>query len=59
MWDVLGVLGAGVAEDEIVNDNLDLETADFPAVYAYASQAGRERKARGSSYLTRISRLTY
>lgn len=41
VWDVLGWLGAGMAEDEILGEHPDLEKADFPAVYQYAAEAGR------------------
>jgi len=43
VWDVLDMLASGMTEDEILDDYPYLEKADFPAVYAYASQAGRER----------------
>lgn len=33
-WDVLGWLGAGMTEEQI------LEKADFPAVYQFAADAG-------------------
>lgn len=46
VWDVLDMLASGMSEDEILFDFPYLEKADFPAVYAYASQAGRERIAR-------------
>ena len=46
VWDVLDMLASGMTEDEILRDYPYLETADFPAVYAYASQAGRERRSR-------------
>jgi uncharacterized protein (DUF433 family) len=46
VWDVLDMLPSGMAEDEILSDYPYLEKADFPAVYAYASQAGRERLSR-------------
>ena len=39
------MLAAGMTEDEILSDYPYLEKADFPAIYAYASQAGRERKS--------------
>ncbi len=42
VWDVLDML----TEDEILDDFPYLEKADFPAVYAYASQFGRERLSR-------------
>jgi uncharacterized protein (DUF433 family) len=41
VWDVLGM-----TENEILEDFPYLEKADFPAVYAYASQFGRERLSR-------------
>ena len=46
VWDVLDMLASGMTEDEILNDYPYLEKADFPAIYAYASQTGRERKSR-------------
>jgi uncharacterized protein (DUF433 family) len=46
VWDVLDMLASGMTEDEILREYPYLEKADFPAVYAYASQAGRERIAR-------------
>jgi uncharacterized protein (DUF433 family) len=46
VWDVLDMLAAGMTEDEILQDYAYLEKADFPAVYAYAAQTGRERKSR-------------
>ena len=46
VWDVLDMLASGMTEDEILRDYPYLEKADFPAVYAYASQAGRDRVSR-------------
>jgi uncharacterized protein (DUF433 family) len=46
VWDVLDMLASGMTEDEILRDYPYLEKADFPAVYAYASQAGRKRMPR-------------
>jgi uncharacterized protein (DUF433 family) len=46
VWDVLDMLASGMTEDEILGDYPCLEKGDFPAVYAYASQIGRERKSR-------------
>jgi uncharacterized protein (DUF433 family) len=43
VWDVLDMLASGMSEDEILSDYPYLEKADFPAVYAYASQSGRQR----------------
>jgi uncharacterized protein (DUF433 family) len=40
VWDVLDTLAAGLTEAEILDDYRYLEKADFPTVYAYASQAG-------------------
>jgi uncharacterized protein (DUF433 family) len=39
-------MAAGMSEDDILRDFPYLEKADFPAVYAYPSQSGRERIAR-------------
>jgi uncharacterized protein (DUF433 family) len=41
VWDVLDMLASGITEAEIIQDFPYLEKADFPAVYAYASQVGR------------------
>jgi uncharacterized protein (DUF433 family) len=46
VWDVLDMLASGMTEEEILRDYPYLEKADFPAVYAYASQTGRERLSR-------------
>ena len=46
VWDVLEMLASGMTEDEILRDYPYLEKADFPAVYAYAAQAGREQQSR-------------
>jgi uncharacterized protein (DUF433 family) len=46
VWDVLDMLASGMTEDEILRDYPYLEKADFPAVYAYAVQVGRERVSR-------------
>lgn len=43
VWDVLEMLASGMTEDEILQDYPYLEKSDFPAIYAYASQVGRER----------------
>jgi uncharacterized protein (DUF433 family) len=45
VWDVLDMLASGMSEDEILIDYPYLEREDFPAVYAYASQTGRERSS--------------
>jgi uncharacterized protein (DUF433 family) len=46
VWDVLDMLASGVTEDEILADYPYLESADFKAVYAYASHLGREQMSR-------------
>ena len=46
VWDVLDMLASGMTEDKIRREYSYLEKADFPAVYACASQAGRERMSR-------------
>ena len=46
VWDVLDMLASGMTEDEVLSDYPYLEKADFPAVYAYASQVGKDRLAR-------------
>jgi uncharacterized protein (DUF433 family) len=53
VWDVLGWLGAGMTEEEILDEHPDLEKADFAAVYQYAAEAGRKANlGRGSSSMT-------
>lgn len=42
VWDVLGWLGAGMTEDQILEEHPDLEKADFPAVYQFVAEAGRK-----------------
>ena len=42
VWDLLGWLGAGMTEDEILDEHPDLEKADFPAVYHFAAEVGRK-----------------
>jgi uncharacterized protein (DUF433 family) len=41
VWDILGWLGAGRTEAEILSDFHELEPADFPAVFDYAAKVGR------------------
>lgn len=41
VWDILGWLGAGMTEEEILDEHPDLEKEDFRAVYRYAAQLGR------------------
>jgi uncharacterized protein (DUF433 family) len=43
VWDVLDMLASGMTEDEILAEYPYLEKADFPAVYAYASQGWHAR----------------
>ncbi len=38
VWYVLDMLASGMTGDEILRDYLYLKKADFPTVYAYASQ---------------------
>jgi uncharacterized protein (DUF433 family) len=45
VWDVLGWLGAGMSEDQILQEHPDLERADFPAVYQFAAESGRKTNA--------------
>jgi uncharacterized protein (DUF433 family) len=45
VWDVLDMLASGMTENEILGDYPYLEKADFPAIYAYAAQVGRERRS--------------
>jgi uncharacterized protein (DUF433 family) len=40
--DVLGWLGAGLTEEQILEEHPNLEKADFPAVYQFAAEAGRK-----------------
>ena len=40
------MLASGMGEQEILREYPYLEKEDFPAVYAYALQAGRERLSR-------------
>ena len=42
VWDVLGWLGAGTTEEQILEEHPDIEKADFPAVYQFAAEAGRK-----------------
>jgi uncharacterized protein (DUF433 family) len=41
VWDVLGWLGAGVSQEQILEDYPDLEPDDFPAIFDFASRVGR------------------
>lgn len=42
VWDVLGWLGAGMTEEQILEEHPDLEKADFLALYQFAAEAGRK-----------------
>ena len=46
VWDVLGWLGAGMSQAEILDEHPDLEPADFPDIYRYAAEHGRQATAR-------------
>ena len=46
VWDVLGWLGAGMSEDQILDEHPDLEKADFADVYRFAADAGRRANLR-------------
>ena len=41
VWDVLGWLGSGMSEEQILTDYPELEPADLRAVFEYAAQVGR------------------
>lgn len=41
VWDVLGWLGAGLTQEQILTDYPELEPADFQAVFDYAARVGR------------------
>ena len=42
VWDVLGWLGAGMTEKQILEEHPDLEEANFQAVYQFAAEVGRK-----------------
>ena len=46
VWDVLGWLGAGMSEAQILDEHPDLEKADFPEIYRFAAAAGRRANLR-------------
>ena len=48
VWDILGWLGAGMTEAEILHEHPDLEKEDFLAVYRFAVEMGRRMKNCGS-----------
>jgi uncharacterized protein (DUF433 family) len=41
VWEVLNWLGAGMTEEQIIEDYPDLEHEDFLAVYEYAARIGK------------------
>ena len=41
VWDVLNWLATGTTEQQILADYPEMEAADFPAVFEYASRVGR------------------
>jgi uncharacterized protein (DUF433 family) len=41
VWDVLGWLGTGLSEEQIIADYPELEKDDFRAVFDYAARVGR------------------
>ena len=41
VWDVLNWLGAGMTEQEILEDYPELEHADFLSIYEYAANVGK------------------
>jgi uncharacterized protein (DUF433 family) len=41
VWDVLSWLAAGMTERGILDDYAELEPADFPAIYEFATRMGR------------------
>src|ERR1700674_5001830 len=54
VWDVLSWLGAGMTEQQILDDYPELEPDDFRAVYEFAARMGR-RVALRNCCLMRIS----
>ena len=38
VWDVLGWLGAGMTEEQILDEHPDFEKADFPAIYQFSAE---------------------
>jgi uncharacterized protein (DUF433 family) len=41
VWDVLGWLGSGASQDQILKDYPELEPDDFPAVFEFAARIGK------------------
>ena len=42
VWDVLGWLGSGMSEEQILEEFPDLEKEDFAAVHRFAAEPGRK-----------------
>lgn len=42
VWDVLGWLGSGMSEEQILEEFPDLEKEDFAAVRRFAAEPGRK-----------------
>jgi uncharacterized protein (DUF433 family) len=47
VWDVLDWMAAGMNQEQILADYPELELADFPAVFDYASRVGRQSREHG------------
>jgi uncharacterized protein (DUF433 family) len=45
VWDILGWLGGGMTEAQILDEHPDLEKDDLPAVYQFAAEIGRRALA--------------
>jgi uncharacterized protein (DUF433 family) len=45
VWDILGWLGAGMTEEQILDEHPDLEKDDVTAVYQFAAETGRKANA--------------
>jgi uncharacterized protein (DUF433 family) len=45
VWDIFGWLGAGMTEEQILDEHPDLEKDDFKAVYQFAAETGRKANA--------------
>ena len=41
VWDILGWLASGMTGEQMLDEQPDLEKADFPGVYQFAADAGR------------------
>ena len=64
VWDVLGWLGSGMTEEQVLDEHPDIEKDDFPAVYQFAAEASKAALHRCLGRLkaatddTEIRRLT-